>query len=169
MSERIWNFLSKRFNQIMAVPILITFNDCVASVRVVEGSSFPIDENTSDDKQLNCVILNKLSARMSRYERGDLCLMRSPEDHHQTVFKRVVALEGDRVRTAGQGVVLVPQGYCWVEGAGSDGGRDSNSYGAVPLGLIQARALFVAWPPPRAGPVRRWFPHERVLTAPTWR
>jgi mitochondrial inner membrane protease subunit 2 len=78
------------------------------------------------------------------------------------VIKRVIALEGDVVRTKKpyfQPEVRVPQGHVWVEGDGEKT-HDSNTYGPISMGLITGRPFFILrplkqfgriWPEPDAG------------------
>jgi len=82
--------------------------------------------------------------------------------------KRVVGLEGDAVVTrpvggggGGEGgnggggeVVKVDSGKVWVEGDEGFWSVDSNVYGAIPKALIEAKVVYVVWPPSRAGRVK---------------
>jgi inner membrane protease subunit 2 len=42
--------------------------------------------------------------------------------------------------------VRIPPGHCWVEGDEHFHSRDSNTFGAVPLGLLEARVDGIVWP-----------------------
>lgn len=78
--------------------------------------------------------------------------------------KRVVALEGDVVRTRAPypvATVRVPHGHVWVEGDGPPGtSLDSNTYGPVSRRLLTGRVTHVALPLRKLGRVR-WWEHER--------
>ena len=84
--------------------------------------------------------------------------------------KRVIALEGDTVRTRPPypfSEEKVPLGHVWVEGEHSDDGNpsiDSNIYGPIPLSLLTGKVRAVYWPWSKAGLVRwqDWRGSERV-------
>ncbi|KAH8028008.1 hypothetical protein HPB51_012594 [Rhipicephalus microplus] len=78
---------------------------------------------------------------------------RSPRDPTQRLIKRVVAVEGDTIRTLGyrERLVTVPRGHCWLEGDNHAHSLDSNRFGPVALGLLVARASHRVWPPRRWG------------------
>ena len=82
---------------------------------------------------------------------------RSPEDPKKSLVKRIVGLPGDKIRTCrGRGPkVLVPAGRCWIEGDNEANSNDSNTYGPVPIALIDARAMFIFWPPQHIGKLNR--------------
>jgi inner membrane protease subunit 2 len=53
------------------------------------------------------------------YPPADACIHRSPEDPDRVLVKRIVAVEGDTVRTLPpypENEVTIPQGHVWVEG-----------------------------------------------------
>jgi hypothetical protein len=47
--------------------------------------------------------------------------------HSATRIIIQIALEGDKVRTSDQGVVPIPQGFCWIEGDNQDNSVDSGA------------------------------------------
>ena len=58
------------------------------------------------------------------------------------VTKRIVAMEGDIVRTLPpweDKTVRIPKGHVWVEGDDPTRSRDSNTFGPLPLGLVNGR------------------------------
>jgi len=66
-----------------------------------------------------------------------------------------MALPGDKIvplRKKDQ-LVPVPEGHVWIEGDEAFHSRDSNSFGTVPIGLIEAKVTYILWPPSRFGPV----------------
>ncbi|ERE74086.1 inner membrane protease subunit 1-like protein [Cricetulus griseus] len=59
--------------------------------------------------------------------------LRSPKNPEQKIIKRVIALEGDIVKTIGHKnrLVKVPRGHMWVEGDHHGHSFDSNAFGPV--------------------------------------
>eukprot|EP00729_Bicosta_minor_P002324 gene2324-8422_t len=98
--------------------------------------------------------------------RGDVVTLRSPSDPTTTQIKRVVGLAGDRISTPRykSAFVRIPDGKCWVESDHVEGGRDSNSYGAVPLGLITGKVTAIVWPKERVGWIENKVDEKRVLS-----
>lgn len=77
-------------------------------------------------------------------------LNRSPVDPSSLVIKRLVALPGSIVKTLDpypEKTVRIPPGHCWIEGDEQYHSRDSNTYGPVPLGLVNAKVEWIVWPP----------------------
>ena len=102
--------------------------------------------------------------KLARVRRGDVVLLRSPSNPNAQAVKRVVALPGDRVRTprAKTASCRLPTGRVWVESDNAGVGRDSNAYGAVPLGLVQGKVVCVVWPPSRWGAVPSQHDDSRI-------
>ncbi|XP_010213688.1 PREDICTED: mitochondrial inner membrane protease subunit 2, partial [Tinamus guttatus] len=57
----------------------------------------------------------------------------SPRNPEQKIIKRVIALEGDIIKTIGykKKYVKVPHGHIWVEGDHHGHSFDSNAFGPV--------------------------------------
>jgi inner membrane protease subunit 2 len=139
------------------VPVAIAFNDLVGSVAVVRGRSMqPTLNPTLDDKTpfwdpADRIVLDKLSVKLHKVKKGDIVVLKSPTDPSERVVKRMVGSEGEWVRAKKDDrPVFIPAGYCWVEGDNQDFSTDSNSYGPVPLALLESRVIAVLWPPSRA-------------------
>ncbi|XP_055446348.1 mitochondrial inner membrane protease subunit 2 isoform X19 [Bubalus kerabau] len=88
----------------------------------------------------------------------------SPKNPEQKIIKRVIALEGDIVKTMGHKnrYVKVPRGHIWVEGDHHGHSFDSNSFGPVSLGLLHAHATHILWPPKRWQKLESVLPPERL-------
>uniref|UniRef100_A0A9L0IVQ2 Mitochondrial inner membrane protease subunit 2 n=1 Tax=Equus asinus TaxID=9793 RepID=A0A9L0IVQ2_EQUAS len=88
----------------------------------------------------------------------------SPKNPEQKIIKRVIALEGDIVKTIGHKnrYVKVPRGHIWVEGDHHGHSFDSNSFGPVSLGLLHAHATHILWPPERWQKLESVLPPERL-------
>ncbi|XP_039618073.1 mitochondrial inner membrane protease subunit 2 [Polypterus senegalus] len=97
------------------------------------------------------VLLNRWSVRNYQVQRGDVVSLISPKDPQQKIIKRVIALEGDIVKTRGykNRHVKIPGGHFWIEGDHYGHSFDSNNFGPVSLGLLHARATHIIWPPQR--------------------
>ncbi|KAE8615840.1 hypothetical protein XENTR_v10008634, partial [Xenopus tropicalis] len=87
---------------------------------------------------------------------------RSPKNPEQKIIKRVIALEGDIVKTLGHKTryVKVPRGHMWVEGDHHGHSFDSNAFGPVSLGLLHAHATHILWPPNRWQKLKPLLPVE---------
>uniref|UniRef100_A0A663MXE4 Mitochondrial inner membrane protease subunit 2 n=1 Tax=Athene cunicularia TaxID=194338 RepID=A0A663MXE4_ATHCN len=104
-------------------------------------------------------------------EHHDLCCIKEnmdfPNDFNSVYFfkiiKRVIALEGDIIKTIGykKKYVKVPHGHIWVEGDHHGHSFDSNAFGPVSLGLLHARATHILWPPQRWQKLQPMLPPER--------
>ncbi|GCC26654.1 hypothetical protein chiPu_0005072 [Chiloscyllium punctatum] len=60
---------------------------------------------------------------------------RSPKNPEQKIIKRVIALEGDIIRTMGyrNRFIKIPNGHLWIEGDHHGHSFDSNAFGPVSL------------------------------------
>lgn len=52
------------------------------------------------------------------------------------------------MRTFRNKVICIPKGHVWLEGDNSENSIDSRTYGPVPMGLIQSRAVYRLYPSP---------------------
>ena len=91
---------------------------------------------------------------------------RSPFHPDVVAVKRVVALEGDVIRTKAPhptATVRVPMGHVWVEGDGPAGSSlDSNTYGPVSKRLLTGRITHVVYPFNKFGALP-WQDYQRRL------
>jgi len=88
---------------------------------------------------------------------------RNPYKPTKKTVKRIVGLEGDKVRTRPPfpyPEVTVPEGHVWVEGDG-DNSLDSNDYGPISARLIIGQVSHILLPLDRAGRLRWWERPER--------
>ncbi|OWF45111.1 Mitochondrial inner membrane protease subunit 2 [Mizuhopecten yessoensis] len=133
------------------VPATATFLNTVGYVAEVRGISMKPCLNPFLGKYSvsDYVHLNKWGVRSYKFERGEIVSLLSPVNPGEKLIKRVVALEGDGVWTRNmKKVVTVPQGHIWVEGDHRKS-LDSNSFGPVPVALVNGRATHIVWPPSR--------------------
>lgn len=155
----------------LTLPLAVAFVDCVAYVAKVEGVSMQPVLNPDPESFSDYVFLNRWASRNCEVQRGEVIAITSPRDPSQRLIKRIVALEGDTVRTLGyrERLVTVPPGHCWVEGDNHPKSLDSNVFGPVALGLLVAKASHRVWPPQRWGRLepqepdsKRLLPHKKL-------
>ncbi|XP_072934198.1 mitochondrial inner membrane protease subunit 2 [Epargyreus clarus] len=146
----------------VGIPVGVTFLDTVGYVARVEGISMQPALNP-ESTNTDYVFLSRWSVRDYKVQRGDVISLVSPKDPNQKIIKRVVGLQGDIVNTIGykSPYVKVPEGHCWVEGDHTGHTLDSNTFGPVSLGLINARAVCIVWPPSRWQQLEARVPEHR--------
>ncbi|KAI7837298.1 hypothetical protein COHA_008912 [Chlorella ohadii] len=143
-------------------------HDCVASIKAVPEAEMPERERGSssggsgggsgggspgsDASGVLAVLVDKFSLRFFKFQRGELVVLRSPEEPERRLVRRLVAVEEDHVAVAGPAPGSRAQGHCWCEadaGARAVGGDSRLVWGPVPLALIEGRVTRVLWPPSR--------------------
>ncbi|RCI03530.1 hypothetical protein CU098_010310 [Rhizopus stolonifer] len=138
------------------VPVAIFFVDHGYSYAVISGRSMqPTFNPDSNMLRKDIVLLDKWSTTDHKFKRGQVVTLKSPIDAKCTITKRILALPGDTIvplRKKDE-VVHVPEGHVWVEGDEAFHSRDSNSFGTVPIGLVNAKVSYILWPLSRFGPV----------------
>ncbi|KAM6437990.1 mitochondrial inner membrane protease subunit 2 isoform 1-T2 [Liasis olivaceus] len=150
----------------VAVPVTITFLDRVACIARVEGASMQPSLNPVEQHASDIVLLNHWSIRNYEVRRGDIVSLVSPRNPEQKIIKRVIALEGDIIKTIGykKKYVKIPHGHIWVEGDHHGHSFDSNAFGPISLGLLHARATHILWPPERWQKLQpKLFPERQPL------
>ncbi|KAK3318419.1 peptidase S24/S26A/S26B/S26C [Apodospora peruviana] len=146
------------------LPPLICVKEYVADLTFINGPSMYPFLNPHYNESLRrdlCLTYKRYSWK--NLKRGMIVIFRSPENPKTTQVKRIVALEGDRVRTRPPypyEYVNVPEGHVWVEGDGENT-KDSNYYGPISAHLITGRITHILLPWDRAGRVRWWEHPER--------
>ncbi|XP_069018383.1 mitochondrial inner membrane protease subunit 2 [Embiotoca jacksoni] len=147
----------------VAVPVTVTVLDRIAYVARVEGASMQPFLNPRGGSECDVVLLNRWSVRNYQVQRGDIVSVMSPRNPQQKIIKRVIALEGDFIRTLGykNQFVRVPDGHFWIEGDHHGHSLDSNSFGPVSVGLLHGRASHIIWPPNRWQQIKPSLPPNR--------
>eukprot|EP00742_Colponemidia_sp_Colp-10_P010755 GILJ01011845.1.p1 GENE.GILJ01011845.1~~GILJ01011845.1.p1 ORF type:complete len:174 (-),score=6.29 GILJ01011845.1:153-674(-) len=158
-----------------AVSIYVAFSDRFYSIVGISGRSMQptfnphLHEDSSRIVQaltMDRVLLDKRSVASHMFRRGEVVVLRSPEDPDRQIVKRLLAVEGDWIRPYHDSeLVKVPKGQCWIEGDNPSISIDSNNFGPVPLALIEAKVMRVLWPPSRVGPVERQDSGGRVWSS----
>ncbi|KAK1699791.1 peptidase S24/S26A/S26B/S26C [Colletotrichum godetiae] len=146
------------------IPVVITFNDHVATITSISGGSmYPYYNEDRNTTMANDMVLNWRWKPSYGLQRGMIVTFRSPFHPETVAIKRVVALEGEYVTTRApypERVVRVPQGHIWVEGDGpQDQTLDSNTYGPISMALVTGKCVWNIWPWRKFGRVR-WEEHK---------
>lgn len=141
------------------LPVTITLTEMVGSLMFVDGRSMqptlnPESKGSRNDSR-DLVLVAKWPIKVWRqYRKGDVVVIRSPVDPDTKVIKRLTGTEREwRTRRIGLRQEPVPEGFCWVTGDCPQYSEDSESYGPIPLALIEGRVSYILWPPSRMGPV----------------
>ena len=140
--------------------IIITF---IGQVTVVKGAS--MEDTLFNRERLIC---NKIVYRLSEPERGDIIIFKPPIDQNHNYIKRVIAIEGDKVKILDGQVYLngkalsedyiehyshetmpeikVPEDAYFVLGDNRANSSDSRFWGFVPRENIIGKASLIFWP-----------------------
>ena len=152
-------------------PLVLAVSEYVATITPVEGRSMQPTLNLDNSPGRDAVLIDRMFATW--YARGDVLVLSSPIEPSEMVIKRVVALGGDWVRRRDNSAdsragdfVRVPAGHLWVEGDNERFSNDSNTYGAVPAGLVRGRVLGKVWPLREACWMRRQEASGHRIMAP---
>ncbi|WOO76554.1 Mitochondrial inner membrane protease subunit 2 [Vanrija pseudolonga] len=152
------------------IPVGMFVGRHVYSVSRITGRSMLPTFNEDHDQTGwdDVVLLDRWSWSWGRWalQRGDVVTLWSPREAENLTTKRIVALEGDivtprdpktRMRRTNDPLpdlspYRIPPGHVWVEGDNAGESVDSNTYGPVAIGLIQARVTSILFPFDRFGP-----------------
>ena len=162
-----WRFLLDVVETIvLSVLLFAGINTVSARIRVDGFSMEPTLLNGE------FVIVNKLAYKLGSPSVGDVIVFHYPRDPSQEYIKRVIGLPGDQVKVSGGQVYVngtqlsepyiasaprysnewtVPEDGLFVFGDNRNNSSDSHNWGAVPMGNIIGKALFVYWPPDQWG------------------
>ncbi|OPX22621.1 MAG: signal peptidase I [Planctomycetales bacterium 4484_113] len=161
---------------------LVIRSFAIASFYIPSGSMEPTLQ--IHDRLIADRLSYTLHLRLPR--RGDVVIFRYPGNPSQDFIKRVVALPGERVAIRdgevfvnGQPLdepyeaeppdyempeITVPEGEYFVLGDNRNHSADSHVWGFVPRRNLVGHALFVYWPPQRAGVIRNPFSEREPPT-----
>ncbi|KAI0939734.1 hypothetical protein AcW1_004664 [Taiwanofungus camphoratus] len=130
--------VKRTLSTLMWLPTAMIFTENFFIVRSIKGRSMQPTLNPDSSSWRDIVIFDKFAVRvLHQYERGDVVALQSPTDS-KLVVKRIIALEGDTVRTLPpypDAEIRVPPGHVWVEGDEAFRTEDSNTFGPVCLEL----------------------------------
>ncbi|KAJ8449960.1 hypothetical protein Cgig2_029322 [Carnegiea gigantea] len=122
-------------------------NAPMAFVKLCPGPSMLPTMNTSGSGDL--VLADRLSPLLGRIVRGDIVVVRSPENPRKLITKRIIAMENDSItflvdpqNSDKSESVVVPKGHVWIQGDNIYASRDSRDFGPVPYGLIYGKVFW---------------------------
>lgn len=140
--------------------IIITF---IGQVTVVKGAS--MEDTLFNRERLIC---NKISYRFSEPQHGDIVIFKPPIDQNHNYIKRLIAVEGDKVKIVDGTVYLngekleesyiihhsfetmpeitIPENSFFVLGDNRNNSSDSRFWGFVPRKNLIGKASVVFWP-----------------------
>lgn len=153
---------------IPAVLLALVINVFLAQATRVYGQS--MEPTLHTDQR---IVVEKLSYKFHPPQRGDVVVLRLPQDPSELLIKRVVGLPGEmlsihdgRVWIDGQPLdepylsqttfgdrapQVIPEDHIFVMGDNRGFSNDSRSFGLVPYDNIIGRAWFSYWPPDQIG------------------
>ena len=119
----------------LSIPVVITVNDCVATVARADAAELPIGRpeagrasvgargvpseagpSSSRGGDAAWVVLDRTATRLLNFARGDMVYLKTPSDPGVRAVRRLVALEGDWVTAADSDEVQkIPKGHCRLE------------------------------------------------------
>lgn len=158
-----------------AAILAIGIRACVAEARYIPSESM-LPTLEIDDR----LIIEKISYRLRKPERGDVVVFRptdvlKEQNFKEAFIKRVIGIPGDIIEVKNSevyvngeqlteeyineapsyeyGPVEVPQGQYFVLGDNRNNSLDSHYWGFVPIENLIGRAAIRFWPPNRLGPL----------------
>ncbi|KAJ7597710.1 signal peptidase [Mycena floridula] len=164
-------FLKPPLSLLYWIPTVTVIGEYFYSVDVVNGRSMQPTLNPDSSPSRDVILSDKFSVHtMQNFRRGDIVSVRNPENARHRLIKRIIAMEGDSVRTLPpypEPIVKVPQGHIWIEGDETFHSGDSNRFGPVPLALVESKLTTILWPAKRFGELyghsRADWRHPRVI------
>lgn len=153
-----------------ALIIVLVINVFLAQATRVEGQS--MEPFLHDNQRL---IIEKVTYRFHGPERGDIVVLRPPQQSSEPLIKRVVGLPGETLEIHDGQVyidgekadepylnqptwgtldpILIPEGHVFVMGDNRQASNDSRAFGVVAFDDIIGRAWMRYWPPSEIGVV----------------
>jgi signal peptidase I len=168
----LWRLLREVVETVIpAILIAIFITLFLAQATQVYGQS--MEPNLHAGQRL---IVEKISYRFHPPHRGDIIVLRLPEQRGNFLIKRVIGLPGETIETHDQQVFIdgdpigesylrqpipysmsprrIPDDSVFVLGDNRGFSNDSRSFGPVALSNVIGRAWIRYWPPEQAGLIR---------------
>ena len=92
------------------------------------------------------VYVESLSKHFVRYKKGDIVIVKSLNDLHTTICKRILYTEGDEFTLKNGRTVKLSKGQLWIEGDNKDNSFDSRNFGPVSDYLVLGKVKFSLFP-----------------------
>lgn len=153
-----------------ALIIVLVINVFLAQATRVEGQS--MEPSLHDNQRL---IVEKMTYRFRAPARGDIVVLRPPQQSSEPLIKRVVGLPGERLEIDDGRVyiddelidepylnqptwgtlepIFIPEEHVFVLGDNRRASNDSRAFGVVAFDDIIGRAWVRYWPPTDVGPI----------------
>uniref|UniRef100_A0A7E4ZTP3 Mitochondrial inner membrane protease subunit 2 n=1 Tax=Panagrellus redivivus TaxID=6233 RepID=A0A7E4ZTP3_PANRE len=147
------NFLKKAGTAAGIICLPLAFIDVVGHPAAVIGPSMEPTLHGNDARWWHNDIV-WLSKWYSKPKPGDVFTYISPSDPTARHIKRIARCSGEPVKLKSGVKIILAKGEYWMLSDNAEVGHDSRTYGPVNVGLFQAKAKFVLWPPSRFGPIR---------------
>lgn len=138
-------------------PVLYTAMDYGYSPCQISGSSMTPTFNPGTETTAKDVVLVRkfMLRKKGGLKRGDIVMFRLPLDPEKLMTKRIVGVQGDlinpRPEYPRQKATRVGRNHLWVEGDNAFHSIDSNTFGAISLGLVVGKVVLLMWPVSRWG------------------
>lgn len=153
---------------VFAIVVAILIKTFIFNTTYVLGSSMYPTLQERDR-----LFTNKITMYFSKPERGDIVVLKAPDNPDKDYIKRVIGIEGDIIEIKSGNVYLneqlleekyiaegaythiydknyweVPEGYVFVLGDNREEGasKDSRSFGCIPVDTIKGKADFRYFP-----------------------
>ncbi|WBW99657.1 signal peptidase I [Oceanirhabdus sp. W0125-5] len=156
-------FLKKNLDVIIIFAVIFSIKFFVVDFIPVEGQSMYPTLNENDDSDR--VILNRLPHYTEKYNRGDIVIIKKKIPQGDSIIKRIIGIEGDKVEikegfvylndeklneeyineqgvTKPDRVYIVPEGHVFVLGDNRMHSSDSRLYGFFSYDSILGEAVF---------------------------
>ncbi|TQS35101.1 hypothetical protein Golomagni_04488 [Golovinomyces magnicellulatus] len=150
------------FVAITWLPAVILFKAHGGEITQVTGESmYPtLNANFNENLKKDICWIKKWRAT-DGLKRGMVVTARNPLNPETLQVKRIAALEGDTVITRAPcpvSSIQIPVNHVWLEGDNKDASKtlDSNTYGPIPINLIQGKVTYILLPLQRFGRLRWW-------------
>jgi len=156
-------FLKKNLDVIIIFAVIFSIKFFVVDIIPVDGQSMYPTLNMKDNSDR--VVLNRVPHYTKKYGRGDIVIIKKKIEQGDSIIKRIIGIEGDKVEikkgfvylndkkldevyikeqgvTKPEGVYIVPEGNVFVLGDNRMNSSDSRKYGFFSYDNILGEAVY---------------------------